>query len=309
MTRRSASRSAADLLAEMDDLGQVDVAVTASIVNRETAERMFNVVRRVRERLSARFVGGSADRHELTARAATHALLSVQESVSSIGARLSGHNTSRGRIPGAILEATELRFSPSVLPGSVVFELSRATNSENMVADQVDRPLLDESFDKLFELLQAVGSSNAPGAIPASVRALGPRAAKHIFDLCAVLVDEGMGLDFEWTNRNGVPKGAVLSNSGARYLKGVAKESASEVTSQELTGVLLTASVEKKQKLKVRVADGSVVSMTASDEIRADLAQFYNQPVRVDVETTEAVNVTTGEPSVTHRLTAIRSAE
>ena len=182
MTRRSASRSVIDLLSEINSVPDDASNVTASDVNRQTAERMFSVVRRARERLSARFVGGSADRHELTARAATRALLSVQESVSSIGARLSGHTTSHGRIPGAILDATELRFSPSVLPGSVVFELSRATDSENMVEDQVDRPLLDESFDRLFDLMQAVGSSGTPGSIPASMQALGPRAAKHIFD-------------------------------------------------------------------------------------------------------------------------------
>lgn len=310
MTRRSASRSADDLLAEMDDAPQDGVAITASAVNRQTAERMFDVVRRASERLSARFVGGSADRHELTTRAATHALLSVQESVSSIGARLSGHTTGRGQIPKTILAATELRFSPSVLPGSVVFELSRATDAENMIEDQADRPLLDESFDKLFELLSSVGSSSAgPTSIPASVRDLGPRAAKHIFDLCQVLVDEGMGLDFEWMNRNGVPKAAVLTNLGARYLKQVAKESNSETTTQELAGVLLTASVESKQKLKLRTQDGTIVSMAASDEIRADLARFYNKGVRVGVETTESVNLTTGKATASNRLMTIRSAD
>ena len=76
MTRRSASRSVIDLLSEINSVPDDASNVTASDVNRQTAERMFSVVRRARERLSARFVGGSADRHELTARAATRALLS-----------------------------------------------------------------------------------------------------------------------------------------------------------------------------------------------------------------------------------------
>lgn len=309
MTRRSASHSVADLLFEMNSAPEDTSNVTSSDVNRETAERMFNVVRRARERLSARFVGGAADRHELPARAATHAILSIQESVSSIGARLSGHKPGRGKIPNSILAATELRFSPSVLPGSVIFELTRPTNAENMVTDEADRPLLDESFDKLFELLRSVATSGeGANTIPAHVRNLGPRAAKHIFDLCQVLVDQGMGLDFEWMNREGVPRSAALSNSNARYLRQVARESNSETTPEEFSGVLLTASMNPKQDLLLSMEDGSTISMAASREIRSDLAQFYNKSVRVAVETTEKVNLSTGQVTTSRRLATIRDA-
>lgn len=306
MTRRSPSRDAAELMAILAEEAASDATLTASSLNRQTAERMFDLLQRTRERLLAHFVGGAADAHELSARAATHALLSLQESVSSIGANLVGHVTLKGKLPSTVLLATELRFSPNVLPGSVVFELSRPTDVENMLQAHEDRPLLDESFDKLFDLLTSVGSAQPnPDEVPAAIRALGPRAAKHIFDLCSVLVDESLGLDFEWVNREGEPKAAKLSNTGARYLQGVAKKNNSATVEVSMAGILLTASVEASQKLRLQAADGTVVPMTASAQIRAGLGEFYNQAVKVLANKTEKVSVTTGRVTTTHALIAI----
>lgn len=290
----------------MEEVADDDGAITASALNRQTAARMFDLVERARERLAARFIGGSADDHELSTRTATHALLSLQESVSSIGAHLVGHVTAKGRIPAAILAATELRLSPNVLPGSVVFELSRPTGTEDMLAEGSDRALLDESFDKLFELLASVAAPNAdPGTVPSVMKELGPRAAKHIFDLCATLVDDSLGLDFEWVNREGKPKAAHLTNGHARYLKEVAKKSTSASKTIDLAGVLLTASVDSKQKLKLRDANGETVAMTAADDLRASLATFYNREVWVQIVQTESVSIATGKATVTNRLISI----
>lgn len=307
MTRRTPSRGPDELMAILDqEEPAVTTSVTASSINRASAERMFGLVQRAREVLSARFVGSSTNGHQLGARVATRALLAVQESVSSIGAKLVGHDTLKGHLPTAILEATELLFSPQVLPGSVIFELSRPTGSEDMLAEREDRPLLDESFLKFFELIEAVTAANSqPDDVPITVRELGPRAAKHIFDLCAVLVDESLGLDFEWVNRNGEAKSANLTNGTARYLKQVARENTSHTVDHDLVGVLLTASVEKKQKLRLRAADLSIVSMSASDDIRATLATFYNKPVKIKVAQTETINLTTGKITVTNALLGI----
>jgi hypothetical protein len=308
MTRRSASRDTTDLQMILDASGSSDSPVSGADVNRATAERMFNSVKRAKESLSARFVGGTADDHELSARSATKALLALQESVSSIGAKLSGLASVQGKLPNAILSATELRFAPTVLPGSVIFELSRPTGAENMLAEHQDRALLDESFDKLFELVAAVvASGSTPDTVPTAVRALGPRAAKHIFDLCAILVDESLGVDLRWVNRAGDTKKADLTNGAAHYLKRVAENNRSVTNEREFVGTLLTASVESKQNLRVRITGGDVLSMTASPTLRTTLAAHYNKTVKVRVDQTETANLSTGKMTVKNTLRSIES--
>jgi hypothetical protein len=309
VTRRTASRSTLELLALLQDSEGSNARVTASDINRATAERMFNSVQRAKESLSARFVGGTADAHRLSARSSTKALLALQESLSSIGARLSGLTSIQGPLPTAILEATELSFSPNVLPGSVIFELSRPTDAENMLANHEDRPLLDESFDKLFELVAAVMTANTPETVPAAVRELGPRAARHIFDLCAILVDESLGVDLVWVNRAGSSKKSVLSNSAADHLMKVAAANRSVTTSETIEGLLLTVSVESKQKIRIRPEGGSVISMRADPIVRSGLAEHYNKQVRVNVDRTETINLSTGRLTVTYALTSISAPD
>ena len=308
MTRRSSSHSMPELLARFGDEEFSDAPVSASDVNRATAERMFNSVQRAKESLSARFVGGTANTHRLSARISTQALLSLQESLSSIGARLSGVTSTTGPLPNSVLAATELSFSPNVLPGSIIFELSRPTNSENTL-DVDERPLLDESFDKLFELVSAVLTSNTPESVPAAVRELGPRAAKHIFDLCEILVQESLGVDLLWVNRVGRSKKAILSNTAASHLMKVAAANRSETTPEEFVGLLLTASVESNKNIRVRVEGGSVISMKADAALRSGLAKHYNKQVRVKVKRTETINLSTNKLTITYALTSIEARD
>jgi len=280
------------------------------MVNLQTAQRLAGSGGEERERLWTRFTGGAADRHELSARVASRVLAALQESVSSIGAWLSGNTSAQGPLPGSILAATELRFSPTVLPGSVIFELSRSTGAEAMLPEHEDRALLDESFDRFFELVSAAGGSTQDTAeVPQRIRDLGPRAARHLFDLSGVLVEEGLAVDFEWTNRRGLAKSAMLTRTGASYLKNVTQQNTSATEEQQLLGTLLTASVERSQKLRIRTATGDVVPMTAPPLIRAGLAAFYNKDVRATVLRTETVNLTTGKVKVTFELRGIEALD
>lgn len=279
-------------------------------VNRAAAARMFSRVKGPSERLTARFIGGTADRHELNIRAATRALLALQESVSAIGATLLGLATLVGKLPASVIAATELRLSPQIAPGSVVFTLNRPTHGEEHIAAIEERPLLDESFDVLLDLIQEINAGHLdPNAVATRVRALGPRAAKHLFDLSGILVDESLGLDFGWNNLAGQHREEVLSNSGARYLKAVAKEGTTKIEEVEFVGTLLTASVERNQKLKIQRADGTKVSLSARPELRENLAPFYTRPVRVYATETLKVSTTTGKETLSYEMRSIELLE
>lgn len=310
MTRRAPSRTAGELLSILEAEVVSDIPSTPGMVNTQTAQRLSDGSEEERERLWARFTGGAADRHELSARVASRFLATLQDSVSSIGARLSGNMSVQGPLPGSILSATELLFSPTVLPGSVIFELSRRTGVEAMLPEHTDRPLLDESFDRLFELLSEIGRTTSDSIeVPSRIRDLGPRAAHHLFELSGVLVEEGLAVDLEWTNRRGIAKSAALTQAGAGYLKNVAQRNTSRSEALQLDGTLLTASVERSQKLRLRTVDGDMIPMTAPAVIRAGLASFYNKEVRVSASRTETINLTTGKVKVTFEMQDIEALE
>jgi len=306
MTRRSPSRSLDQLMAlAAQDVEEPSGDFSASALNSMTADRMFGTVQRRAEHLRARFVGGLADQHQLPVRSASKAILSIQESVSSIGARLTGLASVRGRLPSSVLDETELRLSPQLLPGSVVFELTKSPSRENELFTDLSSSLLDDAFEKLFLLLVVTQESANPGEVPEAIRSLGPRAAKHIFDLCAVLVDDDLGLDFSWTNRTGQTFEAQLTRSSAAYLKQIAKDNSSVSRDEQVDGVLVTASVETSQKLRLQPATGAALAMTAPEELRRTLARYYNRKVRTLVRTTERANEVTGSIEITHVLLAI----
>lgn len=277
----------------------------AAAFNMTLSDRMFGAVARARETLSAHFTGGSADMHELSVRASSRATLAVQEAVTSIGAAVVGQATARGRVSATIVAATELRLAPTVLPGSVVLEMRHRHTDDAALIESEEKTLLDVSFDRLFDLLDAVQSDSDGTAVPSSVRTMGPRAAKHIFALCDVLASEGLDLDLGWVTSEGDDRGSRLTSRGARYLRKIAEDNSTFTSQETVTGILQTASVDESQKLSILTDEGNPMRLEAAVEIRDALARFYNSRVVCTVLVTETWNSATGQTVVVNTLTDI----
>jgi len=103
--------------------------------------------------VSARFTGDLPADHEIGVRAATMVLGEFQEIISEVGAALKRESPRRGPLPAGILEATELRFAPQVLPGSVIFTLHPAR--EAVLFESGHSPL-DDALTSIFSLFEKV---------------------------------------------------------------------------------------------------------------------------------------------------------
>lgn len=76
-----------------------------------------------RPEIDIRMYGAGVQAHEIPDREAAGILGPLQEAVASIGQVIARKATATGRINADVLRATELRLSPALLPGSVVFHL------------------------------------------------------------------------------------------------------------------------------------------------------------------------------------------
>lgn len=304
MTRRRPRINVADFVASLDSGPEPEELVTATSINEQTASRMAFFTQQVRERLSARFVGGTADAHRLSVRSATKAIASLQESVSIIGAGIMGHNSARGNLPESVIRATELHLSPMPSKGSIVFELHKVEN-DALVEAPTDT-LLDESFAKLFEVISSASeSAHTLHGAPEAMRSIGPRAARQVFLLCNVLVSEGMGIDLQWADSSGNTEKTRLSKSAAVYLKTVASNSTERVTTRTVSGILQTTSLDTRKDLEIQSDDFGVVKVSASSETRAEMGRFYNKKVVAMITTTETVNIISGAVTENNRLDSV----
>ena len=305
--KREPSRDTAALLRMLENVELDDSPSSAAAVNRLAAERMFSSVRIAREQLSARFTGGTTATHELAVRPATRTLLALQEAISAIGAALMDKATQFGQISNSIRSATEMHLSPVVAPGSVIFTLNRKPGDETLTIAGRERPLLDESFSELLGLLTLLGPlNNDVSAVPEQLRRLGPRAAKHLFELGNVLVDEDLGLDLNWHDSEGDERKANVTPAGARYLREIAKNGVTTRKDVTLEGLLQTVSVEDKQKLLLD--SGEKILLSADIELQGALSRAYNRRVTVAALEILSINLSTGTERRTYQMKSVSLA-
>lgn len=156
-----------------------------------------------RPEMLVRLHGPGVVGHEIPVRQATAILSSIQESIASIGQALTLEPTSRGVIQAEVLKATELRISPDVGIGSVVFQLKGPSQGTQLdtseSAPSAFGTLVEAAFSELFQLVeQSEGQELQADALARDLRRLGPRAAKHLSDLMEHVLADQISVDFTW---------------------------------------------------------------------------------------------------------------
>lgn len=284
------------------------VLITSSHVNLQTAARIAGLSdhHEDADRMRLRFSGQSTADHRLGVRTATKGLLAIQESLSSVGASIVDHIGKAGRWPAQILAATELKFTPRVLPGSIEFSLVHTPPGKDADAlfEVEEAPLFEQSLTALLTLFADLADDSlSQKTVTDQLANFGPRTSKHLFDLAQVLISEGLSLDVEWQSPEGQVSTAAIGRRSAAYLKELAKASASSTFERVLIGQLITVSEVEKQGLLLD--DGSKIPFEADPDFQDELAALYRQRVQATVEETLVVNLSTGAESRNYILAAL----
>lgn len=257
-------------------------------------------------KLDVRMHGRSIPGHEVPVREATSILGSLQEVVSACGQALAKKATAAGSIHSAILKATELRLSPALGFGSVVFHLGGAP--EEMTGDEIPEltgspTLLDTTFRSLFGLLNTVEKDELAAAKTVDdLRVLGPRTVKHLNDLAEELTESEIDLDLSW--RHGTDRSAAtLGRRGALALRDAIQRTQVEVSPQTFRGTLSTVSTVVFPQLILE--SGKRINLSVDPDLAAHLGAYYNQAVEIEVEQKRIWSLTTGRETFQYTLTRI----
>ncbi|TAP45634.1 hypothetical protein [Arthrobacter sp. S39] len=296
----------------MEDEPEVDETrlITSSQINQQSAARLAGMTDEpeLMDRMKLRFSGQSTNDHRLAVRTASKGLLAVQESLSSVGASIVDHFGRAGRWPAEVLAATELKFTPRVLPGSIEFALVHTAPSEETEAlftlEKEKSSLFDQSLTALLALFTSLADDDlSPKAVNDQLVSFGPRTSKHLFDLAQVLLSEHLSLDVEWQSPEGKISCAGVSQRSAAYLKELATKSASTTHERILHGQLITVSEIDRQGLLLD--DSTRILLEADPGLQDELAALYRRRVQATVAETLKVNLSTGAETRNYVLTAL----
>lgn len=259
-----------------------------------------------RPQLDVRLHGRAVPGHDVPVRQATSILGTIQEAVSACGQAVAKKATAAGSIHSAILHATELRFSPALGFGSVVFHLDGT--SEQITGDEIPETtgtetLLDLVFRTLFKIIDVAQIDDPAKSSPVEhLRLLGPRTAKHLNDLAKEITESEIDVDFTWRSRVESSK-TTLGRRGALALKDAIERTKEEVTIQRIRGTLSTVSTLVHPQLLAD--DGQRINLAVTPEAAAHLGAYYNRRVEVQVEQSRNWNITTGRETYTYKLIRI----
>jgi len=260
--------------------------------------------------VSARFTGDLPADHEIGVRAATMVLGEFQEIISEVGAALKRESPRRGPLPAGILEATELRFAPQVLPGSVIFTLHPAR--EAVLFESGHSPL-DDALTSIFSLFEKVerpasNSITSPLGVADALREFGPRAARHLVKFASALDQSGLNVDLGVMAAGRPARASRVSRAGARFLRSLAEKATSRTTDIELVGGVHNLGTDNKHRFKDDTRGR--ITMTADAEVTAVLLRsFDNARVRVSASETQSVNIATGATSYRFHATGAEILE
>lgn len=266
-----------------------------------------------RPEVDVRLHGPAVPGHEIAVRNATAILTALQEAIAAIGQAIRHTPTSRGSIQSDILRATELRMSPSLGAGSVVFHLSGA--AEEITGDEAAEltgsdTLVDAAVGSLFALLEQSNADDLESStLTSDLRRLGPRTAKHLSDLSKRVVDDEIDIDLRWRNPAGHRRTAALQRRAALAIRDAIERNRVETDTVQLTGTLLTVSVVAKAELQLEDQDKTRVRLAVSPDDAPTLGPFFDKRVVATAERTTKWSTNTGIETRSYRLLELRLAE
>lgn len=253
--------------------------------------------------ISARFTGDLPGAHEIGVRAATTVLGELQEIISEVGAVLRDESPRRGPLPASIIEATELRFAPQVLPGSVIFTLHPAHEAALF---EDGTATLDDALASIFGLFDKVekpvsSGTMSPLAVADALRDFGPRTARHLVKFATALDHSRLNIDVGVVAAGRPSRASRISRAGARFLGTLAEDATTRMTDVELIGHVRNLGTDNKHRFLDEKR--GKIEMIADAEVTSVLLESFAE-ARVSVRATETESVKTATGATTYRYHA-----
>lgn len=267
--------------------------------------------------VSASLHGGAVLGHTLRASFLGDFLKGFQGAIAAvIQTVMHGAETTRGRLPTDVLEASTLRILATA-PGSFVVGLAgpERNHQETLEIEGLDEeppPPFDEAIDRLMDVLSAVETDVAGERLAAAIGDLGgSRAMKHLSELTKTMANTGTAATlarrdpFEDHVRE-----ARLSASGANRLRQVLSRTEQDIDYLELTGVLSGVrwrtglfDLEVEQAGAREAYSGRVVR-----DLRDSIRSAFDRRVRAILERTVTRTPVEGRASTSYRLIRVEPA-
>lgn len=307
MVNTRPSKSPAELEALLDALPDDDDSSRVFGLDQLSALRLLESTGSEFHLLSARFTGDLPSAHEIGVREATAILGELQEIVSEVGAVLRDESPRRGPLPAEVLKATELRLSPRVRAGSVIFTMHPA-HEESLFGSS--RDILDDALASIFSLFDKVERPVTSGIMSTSdvadaLRNYGPRTARHLVKFADALQKSGLNMDLGVAVSGRPIRGSRISRAGAGFLEKLASDATTRTLDIELVGRVRNLGTDNRHKF---IDDErGLITMTADAEVTGVLYESFGQArVRVIASETESITKATG--ATNYRFHAVRAA-
>ena len=306
MVNARPSKTAAELEALLDDLPDDDRNSAVFGLDELSTLRLLEDQGAQFHVINARFTGDLPAAHEIGVREATAILGELQEIVSEVGAVLRAESPRRGPLPADVIRATELRLSPRVRAGSVIFSM-HPPRDEPLFDSGHD--LLGDALDSIFSLFDKVELPASSGVMSTSdvadaLRTYGPRTARHLVKFAEALQGSGLNMDLGVAASGRPVRGSRISRAGAGFLQTLASEATSRTLEVELLGSVRNLGTDNRHRFIDD--DRGLITMTADAEVTGVLYQSWDRS-RVRVYASETESVTSATGATTYRYHAVRA--
>lgn len=231
------------------------------------------------------FTGPAIVGHSIPISAVGSALSMMQSAIDAIGAAKEGFSSVGGQIPNRVKARTELRMDASPMPGSVVISVRPSMPREQdlnpdgqarLEFDEVElRPLADECFEDFINILSStIDDSPAHDKLIDLLSEFGPRTSSAVREFCSALDRDSLDVDLKWEEPKKRPLKGEMSHSRAKFVSGVIKDADIEVETVTLVGMLVTSTMSKKDKFRLRFEDGTEKTLALGKISPSDVSQF-----------------------------------
>lgn len=232
------------------------------------------------------FTGPAVVNHSIPISAVGSALSMMQSVLDAIGAAKEGSSSTSGQIPNHIKSRTELRMDASPMPGSVAINVHPSMPREQSLCpsgqthldfgDIELRPLADECFEDFITILSSTADDSPDhDRLIELLSEFGPRTSSAIRDFCSALDHSSLDVDLKWEEPKKQPIKGKMSHTRAKFVSGIIKDADIEVETVTLVGTLVTSTMSKKDRFRLRFEDGAEKTFTLGKISPLDVSQLH----------------------------------
>lgn len=269
--------------------------------------------------LRVRLAGVGVPGQDVPVHLAAQLLDALQGSLTAVGSSL--HKSEHIKTPKdadtgkrlGIKKATELRLSPTIGAGSVVFFLegpAEKLSEDELIPVRADS-LVDTAVVELFAVLEKAEADSADhvGQLTDELKRLGAMVGSKLNMLAEYAVESEIELDLGHRSPSGDRHSVILKRRGAEAIKEAVERNRQRTETETITGVLHTVS-DGADKLRMTLDDEvTQLRMDVEPVVGLHLGAMLGQRVVAEVETTIKWKLASGKERRSYELLSAQVAD